>query len=78
MRLRGYDAAPWKALGLARPAQAGSRPCESGHVPGTAAADIGLIDTTDRYGMPEGILRTGHHGQMPARPVSSRRLAEVV
>jgi hypothetical protein len=73
MRLRGYDAAPWKALGLARPAQAGSRPCESGHVPGTAAADIGLIDTTDRYGLkhdfhavPEGILRTGHHGQMPA------------
>jgi hypothetical protein len=36
-------------------------------------ADIGLIDTTDRYGLehdfhavPEGILRTGHHGQMPA------------
>ena len=51
MRLRGYDAAPWKALS---------------HVPGTAAADIGLIDTTDRYGAPEGILRTGHHGQMPA------------
>ena len=49
----------------------GSRPCESGHVPGTAAADIGLIDTTDRDGLehdfhavPEGILRTGHHDQM--------------